>query len=59
MKKECSVMGRLGLLLLLLALIIAGCSSKPVCKEGQVHLALMFVFGDVFARLALEPSVDD
>lgn len=42
MRKERSVIGKLGLLLLLLALI-AGCSSKPVCKEGQVEPGMVFI----------------
>ena len=42
MKKERVMMGKLGLLLLLVALI-AGCSSKPVCKEGQVEPGMVFI----------------
>jgi serine/threonine-protein kinase len=35
-------MGKLGLLLFILALI-AGCSSKPVCKEGKVGPGMVFI----------------
>ena len=42
MKRESSVMAKLGLLLLLLALI-AGCSNEPVCKEGQVESDTVFI----------------
>jgi len=42
-KKERSLMGKLGLLLLFLALI-AGCgSSKPVCEEGNVEPGMVFI----------------
>jgi formylglycine-generating enzyme required for sulfatase activity len=41
-RKEKSVTGKLGLLLLLLALM-AGCSSGPVCKEGQVEPDMVFI----------------
>jgi formylglycine-generating enzyme required for sulfatase activity len=42
MKKEGSIMEKVSLLLLLLALI-TGCSSKAVCKEGQVASDMVFV----------------
>ena len=42
MRKERSVIGRGSLLLLLLALLI-GCSSKAVCKEGQVSSGMVFI----------------
>ena len=42
MKKERSVMGKVSLLLLLLALI-TGCSSKAVCKEGQAAPDMVFI----------------
>ena len=42
MRKERGVMGKLGLLLFILALI-AGCSSKPVCKEGKVGPGMVFI----------------
>jgi formylglycine-generating enzyme required for sulfatase activity len=41
-RKGKSVAGRPGLLLLILVLI-AGCSSKPVCKEGQVEPGMVFI----------------
>jgi len=42
MRKERGVIGKLCLLLFLLALI-AGCSSKPVCKEGKVEPGMVFI----------------
>ncbi|MBC8263846.1 MAG: hypothetical protein H8E47_06950, partial [Anaerolineales bacterium] len=43
MKKErITVMRKLCLLLLFLALI-AGCSSQPVCKEGNVETDMVFI----------------
>jgi formylglycine-generating enzyme required for sulfatase activity len=41
-RKESSAMGKLGLLLLI-PVLIAGCSSKPVCKEGQVEPGMVFI----------------
>jgi formylglycine-generating enzyme required for sulfatase activity len=42
MKKDRVIMGTPGLLLLLLALV-AGCSNKVVCKEGQVEPDMVFI----------------